>query len=163
MRLFVSIALALSLLSGAVAQERGLNANTIASSLNTPETQWVFNHICVPGRLPEGQGFTRSDFAEAYLLVSQVRWQAALEALARNDEKASMNSLALIIHGVIDAYWPGRVLRDNDGAITEFRDCAALGNLQGVLREERSGCRPIRSPRARRSQARGGDRYPQLT
>jgi hypothetical protein len=124
------------------AQDRTLNAVTIALSLNRPPTQWVFNHICVPERLLEGQGFTRGEFADAYLVVSQMRWEAALEALGKGDEKESMKSLALILHGIIDAYWPGRVERDSDGAITKFRDCDELGDLQGVLREERSGSGP---------------------
>ena len=102
----------------------------------------MFNHICVPTKVLEGQGFTRGEFVDAYFIVSQLRWEAAREALAKNDERASMRSLALILHGMIDAYWPGRVERDADGAITQFRDCDELGNLQGMLNKERSGSGP---------------------
>jgi len=135
------IALCMSL--PAAAEDHTINAMTIALTLNRPETQWVFNHICAPAKMLEGQGFTQGEFVDAYLIVSQLRWEAALEALDKNDEKDSMRSLALILHGMIDAYWPGRVERDSDGAITQFNDCAALGNLPGMLQEERSGTGPI--------------------
>lgn len=125
-----------------LAQDRSLSAMTIALSLNRPQTQWVFNHICVPEKLLEGNSFTRGEFADAYLIVSQMRWEAALEALSKDEEKESMKSLALILHGIVDAFWPGRVERDQEGGITKFRDCEELGNLQGMLREERSGSGP---------------------
>jgi len=127
----------------AAAEDHTINAMTIALTLNRPETQWVFNHICAPAKMLEGLGFTQGEFVDAYLIVSQLRWDAAIEALNKDDEKESMRSLALILHGMIDAYWPGRVERDSDGAITQFKDCTALGNLPGVLKEERSGSGPI--------------------
>src|SRR5439155_26903340 len=104
-------------------------------------------HICVPMKMLEGNGFTRGDFVDAYLAVSELRWQSALESLSKDDEKASMNSLARILHGVIDAYWPGRVQRDSEGAITQFRDCDELGSLQGMLQEERTGRGPAPAER----------------
>ncbi len=137
-----ALLIALCISIPAVAEDRVVNAWTIAGVLNTPRTQWVFNHICVPTKALEGQGFTRGEFVDAYFIVSRLRWDAALEALAKDDEEKSMKSLALILHGMIDAYWPGRVERDTDGAITQFRDCEELGNLQGMLQEERSGSGP---------------------
>ena len=124
-----------------------VNAWTIALLLNMPKTQWVFNHICVPTKLLEGHGFTQGEFVDAYFIVSQLRWEASLEALANEDEKESMRPLALIAHGMIDAYWPGRVERDASGAIAQFKDCDQLGNLQGMLREERNGGGPTAAER----------------
>ncbi|MFZ6647922.1 hypothetical protein ACO0LO_19510 [Undibacterium sp. TJN25] len=126
----------------AFAQEPTANALTIATALNNSQSQWVFNHICVPSTLLEGNRFNRSDFADAYIVVSGMRWQSALDALSKNDERESMKSLALILHGIIDAYWPGRVERDAAGAITNFRDCEQLGNLKGMLQEEARGGGP---------------------
>ncbi len=122
----------------AFAQDKS-NAWAIAVLLNTPTLQWVFNHICIPNQYLQGHGFTHVDFADAYLIVSRLRWEKALEALARGDENESMQHLAPFLHGIIDAYWPGRVERDAEGAITQFRDCDELGNLQGMLKEEKNG------------------------
>jgi hypothetical protein len=138
----ISLLIALCMSLPTAAEDRMVNAWTIALTLNTPKTQWVFNHICVPAKMLEGHGFTQGEFVDAYLIVSQLRWEAALEALANDNEKESMRLVALIAHGMIDAYWPGRVERDGDGAITQFKDCAALGNLPGMLQEERSGIGP---------------------
>ena len=137
-----SLLIALCLSLPAAAEDRMANAWTIALTLNTPKTQWVFNHICVPTKMLEGNDFTQGDFVDAYLIVSQLRWDAALEAQANDDENASMRAVALITHGMIDAYWPGRVERDGDGAITQFKDCDALGNLPGMLQEEQRGSGP---------------------
>ncbi len=126
----------------AVAQEPSLNARTIADLLDTSQNQWVFNHICVPKKLLAGRDFTQGEFIDAYLIVSRRRWEAAQEALGRDDEKASMKPLASLIHGVIDSYWPGRVVREKDGSIISFRDCDELGNLQGMLSDEKSGAGP---------------------
>ena len=65
-----------------------------------------------------------------------------MDGLDKGDEKGSMGALAPILHGIIDSYWPGRVTRDADGAITGFKDCDFLGGLQGALREEKQGVRP---------------------
>jgi len=137
-----SLLIALCTSLPAAAEDPGINAMTIALTLNRPESQWVFNHICAPAKMLDGQGFTQGEFVDAYLIVSQLRWEAALEALDKDNEKESMRSLALILHGMIDAYWPGRVERDSDGAILQFKDCAALGNLTGMLQEERNGSGP---------------------
>jgi hypothetical protein len=136
--------LVLPLLSAfaAFSQEPNTNAMKIATALNTPEYQWVFNHICVPVKVLGTSSFTNGDFVDAYYVVSELRWKAALAAQARGETDASMKSLALILHGITDAYWPNRVRRDNSGAIVGFRDCDDLGNLKGALREERAGPGP---------------------
>lgn len=110
---------------------------TLVTMLNTPENQWVFNHICVPLRLFGQSRYTNGDFVDAYFAVTKIRWEVSQEALQRGDENASMRLLALILHGVIDLYWPNRLERNQSGAITRFRDCGDVGNLQGVLREEK--------------------------
>ncbi len=138
-RLLLLICLACT---SASAQDQTVNAWTIAGVLNTSQNQWVFNHICVPKKFLSGHEFTQGEFVDAYLIVSKLRWGAALEALSKEDEKESMKSLALILHGIIDAYWPGRVEREANGSIVSFRDCDELGDLQGMLREEKSGPGP---------------------
>ena len=109
----------------------------LVALLNTPEHQWVFNHICVPLRVIGPSGYTNGEYVAAYFEVTKLRWEVSQEALRSGDENASMRPLALILHGVIDLYWPNRVERNQSGAITRFRDCDDLGNLQGLLREEK--------------------------
>lgn len=127
---------------GALSQEPEGNPAKIAAALNTPENQWVFNHICIPLKTLQDPSITNGDFLDAYYLVTELRWKAALAAQARGDSDASMKSLALLLHGIIDSYWPNRVRRDAAGDILGFRDCEDLGNLQGALREERGGPGP---------------------
>lgn len=135
LRVFVILTASIS----AVAQQpKTPSRPPLATVLNTPEHQWVFNHICVPVRMLSGSGYTNGDFVGAYYAVLQSRWEASLEAQHRGDEDGSMNAIAPILHGVIDLHWPNRVERDSSGAITRFRDCEELGNLQGVLREEKT-------------------------
>lgn len=119
------------------AQEAVNRGSALVAVLGTPKNQWVFNHICVPIEALPGPGHTNRDFVDAYFSVTQSRWTAALAAKANGDENASMNELAKILHGIIDAYWPGRLHRDASGAIVAFKDCESLGNLPGVLRAER--------------------------
>ena len=111
----------------------------LAALLGTSEYQWVFNHICVPIRALNGIRYTNGDFVAAYFSVAEARWKASLDAQTRNDQDGSMKAVAPILHSVIDLHWPKRVERDSSGAITRFRDCDELGNLQGVLREEKGG------------------------
>lgn len=146
---FLAALVVLASASCAHAQNSADAAESIARSLNTPESQWVFNHLCVPDKLLAGKGYTQGDFAGAYMAVTRARWQLALDALAREDNDASMNQLARVLHGVIDAYWPGRVVRNGAGAITKFGSCEKLGELKGILREEGSG----RGPDARTQEA----------
>ena len=133
MRIFTIFALALTAVP-ALAQDANVNALRIATTLNNSQSQWVFNHICVPSTLLEGNRYTRGDFADAYIVVSKMRWQSALEALPENNEKESMKSLALVIHGVIDAYWPGRLERDAAGAITSFHTIRGQFPIRGQFR-----------------------------
>lgn len=121
----------------AFAQEAASRGAALAAVLATPKNQWVFNHVCVPIEALPGPGYTNRDFADAYFSVTQTRWTAAMAAKANGDENASMTELAKILHGVIDAYWPGRLQRDASGAIVAFKDCESLGNLAGVLKAER--------------------------
>lgn len=143
MRWLASLAvLAAAVAGSAHAQTSADAADSIARTLNTPESQWVFNHLCVPEKLLAGHGYTQGDFAAAYLIVSRARWQLAQDALARQDEAGSMSQLALILHGVSDAYWPDRISRDSAGAITQLGNCDTLGNLKGMLQAERDRRRP---------------------
>ena len=135
-----ALAFAASVASGAEGTRP--NALAIARALDDPDAQWVFYHHCVPTKLLEGLGYTQGDFVDAYVVVWKHRWDAALDALARNEQRESMRSLAGILHGMIDAYWPGRIERDADGAIVRFRDCDELGGLQGLLSQERTGRGP---------------------
>jgi hypothetical protein len=131
---------AILLASSATAQQPTASARPdLASVLGTPEYQWVFNHICVPIRVLSGAGYTNGDFVTAYLAVAEVRWKASLDAQARKDQDGSMKAVAPILHSVIDLHWPNRVQRNSSGAITRFRDCEELGNLQGMLQEEKAG------------------------
>ena len=106
-------------------------AEAILETLNTPKTRWVFHHLCAPSTLAV-RGYTQGDFALAYFEISKQRWEASLEALARNDEKTAMTALAPILHSITDAYWPGRLERNSAGAITQFKDCDGLGDLKGI-------------------------------
>lgn len=121
----------------AYAQEAEDHGSTLVAVLGTPENQWVFNHICVPVEALPGTAYTNRDFVDAYFSITQTRWTAALAAKAQGDERGSMKELAKILHGVIDAYWPGRLERDASGAIMAFKDCKSLGNLPGVLSAEK--------------------------
>ncbi len=133
--------IAAMLLAGPVAaQQPAADARPdLAALLGTVEYQWVFNHICVPIRALNGIRYTNSDFVAAYFSVAEARWKASLEAQTSNDQDGSMKAVAPILHSVVDLHWPKRVERDDSGAITRFRDCDELGNLQGVLREEKGG------------------------
>jgi hypothetical protein len=131
-------AASLFLSSVAFAQQDADRSSALVAALSTPKNQWIFNHICVPIEALPGPGYSNRDFLNAYLTVAQARWTAALEAKANSDEHASMKELAKILHGIIDAYWPGRLQRDASGAIVAFRDCESLGNLPGVLSAEKS-------------------------
>ena len=131
-------AASLLLSSVAFAQQNTDRSSALVVALDTPKKQWVFNHICVPVEALPGPGYTNRDFVNAYFTVAQMRWTAALAAKANGDEHASMKELAKILHGIIDAYWPGRLQRDASGAIVAFRDCESLGNLPGVLSAEKS-------------------------
>jgi hypothetical protein len=112
---------------------------SLSALLTTRENQWVFNHLCVPAGILGANRYTTGDFVEAYFTITRDRWAAAQTALQQGDEKASMTAVAPILHSMIDAYWPKRLVRDETGAITAFRDCAALGQLPGILREEHGG------------------------
>jgi hypothetical protein len=133
----LAIAGLLTALSALPQEPATLSRQPLFTLLNTPEHQWVFNHICFPLRVIGQSGYTNGDFVAAYFEVTKLRWEVSQEALRRGDENASMRPLALILHGVIDLYWPNRVERNQSGAITRFRDCDDLGNLPGVLREEK--------------------------
>lgn len=121
----------------AFAQEAVNRDSALVAVLSTPKNQWVLNHICVPLEALPGFGYTNRDFVDAYFSVTKTRWTAALAAKANGDENASMKELAKILHGMIDAYWPGRLERDASGAIVAFKNCENLGYLPGVLRAEK--------------------------
>jgi hypothetical protein len=121
----------------AFAQQAEDHSSTLVAAIGTTENQWVFNHICVPVEALPGKEYTNRDFVDAYFSITQTRWAAALAAKAKGDERGSMKELAKILHGVIDAYWPGRLERDASGAIVAFKDCKSLGNLPGVLSVEK--------------------------
>lgn len=140
MRVLISLFAFFVLLPEAVfSQQETARGAALAAAFGTPENQWVFNHICVPLKALPGPGYTNRDFVDAYFKVSESRWNAALAAKADGDEATSIAQLAKILHGIIDSYWPDRVQRNAAGAIVAFTDCERLGNLRGVLREEKSG------------------------
>lgn len=131
---------ALSLVGPVTAQQPAPDARPdLATLLGTPEHQWVFHHVCVPIRALNGIRYTNAEFVAAWLSVAKARWTTSLNAQARDDRDGSMKAVAPILHSVIDLHWPERVERDASGAITHFRNCSDLGNLQGVLREEADG------------------------
>jgi hypothetical protein len=110
----------------------------LLSILLTPERQYVFNHICVPQTLPQLDGFTNGDFVNAIVEVSKGRWESSLEAKRKGDNDGSLKAIAPFIHSIIDLNSPGRVVRNSEGAIVEFKDCEALGGLNGMLSAERN-------------------------
>ena len=114
-----------------MAQAPASNAAAIMEAMNTPKARWIFHHLCIPGNLA-ARGYKQGDFVQAYFEISRQRWEASLEALAKNDEKAAMTALAPILHSVTDAFWPGRLERNSAGAITQFKDCDGLGSLKGI-------------------------------
>jgi len=133
----LTIAAAMFVAGSATAQQSAGARPDLAGLLGTAEHQWVFNHICVPILALNGIRYTNNDFVAAYFSVAEARWKESLEAQTRNDQDASMKAVAPLLHSVIDLHWPKRVKRNSSGAITHFRDCDELGNLQGVLREEK--------------------------
>jgi hypothetical protein len=112
---------------------------TLLDLLGTQENRWVFNHLCIPANVLGQIPYTNGDFVDGYLSLNRSRWAEAWSALERKDDAASAKALAPILHSVIDAYWPGRVVRDESGAITKFHDCEEFGQLKGILREEHGG------------------------
>jgi hypothetical protein len=116
----------------------------LAAMLFTSDVQWVFRHICVPrDHLPVGE-FTQGDFAEACIEVDRFYWEASLAAKNKGDQTGWTKNFAAITHSIIDLYWPKRVNRNAEGAITSFRDCEELGSLEGMLRAEKSFFGPSR-------------------
>jgi hypothetical protein len=113
--------------------------SSLQKILDTPENQWVFNHLCIPTGVIGESRYSNADFVDAYLLRAKNHWVAAQEALKGGDDDASSKQIAPILHSVIDAYWPGRLLRDESGAITAFRTCEEFGQLQGLMRQEHGG------------------------
>ena len=73
----LSILLATAIAMHAQAQDPALNPIVLAGILNTPQHQWVFNHICVPKTALAGRSFTQGEFVDAYFVVSNLRWKVA--------------------------------------------------------------------------------------